>query len=74
MKQTSKKKKKVPWIFRRKLSCPNCGFIIQIDDIKYEDNFTCPRCKAYYSGYDFWEENSFKWDYSHADLSYEISD
>lgn len=65
------KNRKIPWFWRRQLSCPDCGFIydeaywakaVTIRDKKgYPLATTCPRCKAHYTEEDFWALQSDKY-------------
>ena len=75
MQETSpiKKKRKIPYLFRRKLSCPDCGFIYNelINRPIYSDKYIdCSRCNVRLSSEEFWGENVSKWDRT-ADLTYE---
>jgi uncharacterized C2H2 Zn-finger protein len=66
------KKRKIPWFWRRRIACPDCGLIEKDEEFTFilrkEGQFKCPRCGALYSEQEFLEENWFKnrWD---ADLS-----
>lgn len=60
------KRRKIPWFWRRQMSCPDCGFVYK-DEATVESAvtakdkdfnplaLTCPRCKAHYTWDDFWE-------------------
>lgn len=55
-----KKKRHVPWFWRRQVSCPDCGFIVkdgsELDrQLEHAKVFDCPRCKVHYTAEDFWE-------------------
>lgn len=72
---TINKKRKVPWFWRKRFSCPDCGRTEkQVGEFLYiiekERQFKCPRCNALYGTHDFYEENYFKNGWS-ADLSQE---
>ncbi len=67
------KKRKIPWFWKRRVSCPDCGLTEKIEDeflniIEREHQFKCPRCNACYSKQEFFEENWFKNNWM-ADLS-----
>ena len=65
-------KKKIPWFWKKRISCPDCGLIEKNEEfliiIRVEHQFKCPRCGALYSENDFYEENFFKNGWT-ADLS-----
>ena len=63
-------KKKIPYLFRRKLSC-ECGYIIRNDnEISPSNGFNCPKCLSHFPFDDIWNFNYEKWDRT-ADLTYE---
>jgi rubredoxin len=54
-------RRKIPWFVRRRISCPECGFIfgsLSAEDL--ERYFSCPRCNERF-GDEFWELNSDKY-------------
>jgi hypothetical protein len=57
------KKRKIPYIFRNKVSCPECGYIFKEYEYKerLKDYFSCPKCDTRFSDEEFWEENIDKW-------------
>ena len=65
-------KRKCPWFWKRKISCPECGFIYDEyhKEIHAKDFVDCPRCNVRLSNEEFWDENHFKMDRK-ADLSNE---
>jgi transcription initiation factor IIE alpha subunit len=67
------KKKHIPWFFRRRLSCPDCGWVAKTYEeqaVFEKPSFSCPRCESYFSEYDLMDENMNKWS-READLTYE---
>lgn len=55
------KKRKISYFARRRVSCPDCGLIFSDIEVKYNQHFTCSRCKSEYSEEDFWDEQYFKY-------------
>ncbi len=58
------KKRRIPWFWRRRESCPDCGWSneYEIEIMLYRTKiFTCPRCHAIYSESDFAKEQEEKW-------------
>lgn len=66
---TSKKKRYKPWFWRRRDSCPDCGWTERnneecIEHLLYNNGiFECPRCKTIYSPEDFYEDYENKYSY-----------
>jgi rubredoxin len=59
-----KKKRHIPWFWRRKTSCFECGYIFNMEDPKtYEHDryFNCPRCGYRHEWEEFWEVNHDKY-------------
>lgn len=67
-----KTKKKIPWIWRRKTSCPSCGKVLNTEKIciilEKKKGFDCPFCGDHYAEVDFWDFNYEKYSLE-ADLS-----
>lgn len=52
----NKKKRKCPWFWRRRTSCPDCGLIVEEGEA-YDGGFNCSRCGTHYASEDFWDSN-----------------
>lgn len=76
-------KRKIPWFWRWRYSCPDCGMnfgedpyfsnsvnCMTMDELGREVSFTCPRCGVHYSREEFIELNHDKYS-KKADLSEE---
>lgn len=55
----------LPNPLRVRISCPDCGWVSEMDGEKDKVNkdqtaFDCPRCGAHYSHEDFWAEHEQK--------------
>lgn len=68
------KKRKGPWWWKRRVSCPECGYLYQ-EEMKGEDKakmvapyITCPKCQVRLSIDEFWDQNYSKYDRK-ADLA-----
>lgn len=59
-----KKKRKIPWFWRRRVSCPECGKIYNEHDTTLDHidrkNFTCIRCGFVLDWETFWNEHHEK--------------
>jgi hypothetical protein len=51
---------KPKWL-RSHYSCPDCGQVYSIEEIKHLSSFNCKRCSAHYTNQDFHDENAEKW-------------
>ena len=64
------KKRKIPWFWKRHVSC-DCGHVFHDQEMGiYQKFIDCPRCNARMSEEEFWNFNHEKWDRT-ADLSNE---
>jgi hypothetical protein len=46
------RKTKTPWYARVRISCPDCGQIVNYGS--NTEPFDCPRCEAHYPAQEFW--------------------
>ena len=53
---------KPKWM-RNNASCPECGYVIEIEDapkVGEKATFDCSRCKVHFTGEEFWEAHNDK--------------